>query len=400
MWICQNGRKNDNYGSIMNLYPRHFQEPGVSYFLFGPRGTGKTTLIRKLHPEAVWIDLLQPHLERSLLSRPEALLDMIYSEPNKKTVVIDEVQKVPALLNLVHLMIEKKEGYQFVLTGSSSRKLKRTGANLLGGRAVKKMLHPFMGSELKEDFDLEKALSSGMLPLLIHATDPKTILEGYISLYLKEEIQSEGLVRHLEQFTRFLDVISFSHASILNATNIARESEIKRSTVNNYIDILEELLLAYQVPIFEKRAARQLSSHPKFYLFDSGVFVTLRPKGPLDRVTEINGASLEGLVAQHLIAWCDYSKTSASVYFWRTRSGLEVDFIVYGEGVFFAIEVKNSKKVFPDDLKALQAFSADYPEAQTLLLYRGSEKLKMGGILCLPVAPFLKDLTPNMPLPL
>jgi predicted AAA+ superfamily ATPase len=383
----------------MHLYPRYFQEPGVSYFLFGPRGTGKSTLIRSLHPDALWLDLLQPHLERTLLSRPEALLEMINAEPLKKTVVIDEVQKVPALLNLVHMIIEKKEGYQFVLTGSSSRKLKRTGANLLGGRAIKKMLHPFMASELKEDFDLEKALDRGMLPLLIHSDNPKAVLESYISLYLKEEIQSEGLIRNLEQFSRFLDVISFSHASILNATNIARESEIKRSTVNNYIDILEELLLAFQIPVFDKRAARKLSSHPKFYLFDSGVFLTLRPKGPLDRVSEINGASLEGLVAQHLVAWCDYSQTLASVYFWRTRAGLEVDFIVYGEGAFYALEVKNSKKVAPDDLKGLQAFLEDYPEAQALLLYRGSEKLKIGKILCLPVESFLKGLVPNQPFP-
>lgn len=382
----------------MSLYPRHFQEPGVTYFLFGPRGTGKTTLIRKLHPDALWIDLLQPELERSLLSRPEKLLEMIASEPLKKTVVIDEVQKVPALLNVVHLMIEKKEGYQFVLTGSSSRKLKRTGANLLGGRAYRKTLHPFMASELGSDFDLDKSLSRGLLPLLVGSSDPKSVLEGYISLYLKEEIQAEGLIRNLEQFTRFLDVVSFSHGSILNITNIANESEIKRSTVGNYIEILEELLLAYQVPVFEKRAARQLASHPKFYLFDSGVFQVLRPKGPLDSMQEVNGIALEGLVAQHLTAWCDYRKKQSSLYFWRTRSGVEVDFVVYGEEVFCALEVKSATKVFPGDLKGLHAFLEDYPEAQALLLYRGKEKLKMGPVLCLPVADFLRNLTPFSPL--
>jgi predicted AAA+ superfamily ATPase len=292
-------------------------------------------------------------------------------------------------------MIEKKEGIQFVLTGSSSRKLKRTGANLLGGRAYKRTLHPFMASELGEDFDFESALAQGLLPLLIQSKNPRSVLEGYISLYLKEEIQAEGLVRNLEQFSRFLDVISFSHGSILNTTNIARESEIKRSTVGNYIEILEELLLAYQIPVFEKRAARHLTSHPKFYLFDSGVFQVLRPKGPLDRPQEIDGAALEGLIAQHLIAWCDYSREQASVYFWRTRSDLEVDFVIYGEKSFYAIEVKNAKKVSSQDLKGLQAFLGDYPEAKALLLYRGNERLKMGDILCLPVAEFLKNLTPN-----
>jgi len=379
----------------MSLYSRHFQEPGVSYFLFGPRGTGKTTLIQKLHPEALWLNLLLPELERNLLARPEMLLDMVAAEPRKKTIVIDEVQKVPTLLNVVHLLIEKKEGYQFVLTGSSSRKLKQTGANLLGGRAIRKTLHPFMGSELGDDFSLESALSRGMLPLLIHAGDVRITLEAYISLYLKEEIQAEGLIRNLEQFVRFLDVMSFSHGGILNTTNIARESGIQRTTVNNYIDILEALLLAYRIPVFEKRAARQLSSHPKFYLFDSGVYKILRPKGPLDRPEEINGAALEGLVAQHLTAWCDYSRQQASLYFWRTRSGLEVDFIVYGEESFCAIEVKSAKKIFPDDLKGLQAFLEDYPEAKAILLYRGKEKLKIGMIFCCPVDEFLKQLTPN-----
>lgn len=268
----------------------------------------------------------------------------------------------------------------------------------MGGRAYKRILHPFMASELGKDFNLEKALLNGMLPLLIHSQNPKSVLEGYISLYLKEEIQAEGLIRNLEQFTRFLDVISFSHGAILNITNIARESEIKRSTVSNYIEILEELLLAYQVPIFEKRAARRLISHPKFYLFDSGVFQTLRPKGPLDRAEEINGTALEGLIAQHLLAWCDYSQKQSSLYFWRTRTNLEVDFVIYGEDSFYCIEVKNANKVHSHDLKGLQAFLKDYPEAKALLLYNGKEKLKIDGILCLPAVDFLLTLIPNQSL--
>ncbi len=164
----------------MTLYSRYFREPGTNYFLFGPRGTGKSTLIRQLHPHALWIDLLRPDLERSLLSTPEKLLQMIEGSPEKKVVVIDEIQKVPALLNIVHMVIERKQGHQFVLNGSSSRKLKRTGANLLGGRAYKKTLHPFIASELKTDFQLERALNFGLLPLLIEAKDPSLPIEQFL----------------------------------------------------------------------------------------------------------------------------------------------------------------------------------------------------------------------------
>ena len=376
------------------MYQRFLQESKESYFLFGPRGTGKTTWLHILHPEALWIDLLVPELERELMNKPERLLARMEASPSKKTVIIDEVQKVPALLNVVHSSIETKKGYQFVLTGSSSRKLKHTGSNLLGGRAQKKTMHPLMATEMGPDFDLDTALWKGMLPLLVPFEEPKPILEGYISLYLKEEIQTEGLVRHLDQFSRFLEVISFSHGSILNTTNIARECEVKRSTVENYIAILEELLLAYKIPVFTKRAARHLTAHPKFYLFDTGVFQSLRPKGPLDRPQEIDGTALEGLVAQHLVAWCDYRKTQTSVYFWRTRGDLEVDFIVYGETDFFAVEVKNTKKVFPQDTKALNAFLKDYPEAKAFLLYRGSDCLQFGQVLCCPVSIFLQNLHP------
>ena len=378
---------------------RLFSDPQESFFLFGPRGTGKSTLLRERLPEALWIDLLDPDTFRSYFSYPERLQDLIAGNPNKHKVVIDEIQKVPALLSVVHKIIEeKKQKIQFILTGSSSRKLKRTGADLLGGRALKCILHPFMAFELKEDFNLVKALNDGMLPLVYKATNPQKTLDAYISLYLHEEIQMEGLVRNLENFTRFLEVISFSHSSLLNITNIARECAVKRKTVENYIDILEELLLAFHLPVFSKRAKRELSSHPKFYLFDAGVYTTLRPKGPLDKLEEKDGAALEGLVAQHLRSWNDYSEQKAGLYFWRTRGGLEVDFIVYGENIFWAIEVKNSTRIHPKDLNSLQAFLQDYPMANALFLYRGKERIKMQNILCMPCEEFLLQLTPNYPI--
>lgn len=383
---------------IMHLYKRFFKEPKQSYFLFGPRGTGKSTLIKMRHPGALWIDLLLPDVLRTYLARPEYLIQILEGQPVNSTIVIDEVQKVPSLLTAVHAVIEQKKGHQFILTGSSSRKLKRTGADLMAGRALKKMLHPFIASEMNSNFRLQDALTLGMLPLLTDKENPKEVLESYVDLYLREEIQAEGLVRNLEAFTRFLEVVSFSHASLLNVTNIARECEVKRKTVENYLDILEELLLAYRLPVFLNRAQREMSAHPKFYLFDAGVFRTLRPRGPLDRPEEIEGAALEGLVAQHLLAWSDYSDSSYQIAFWRTRSGTEVDFVVYGENGFWAIEVKNSTKVQPQDLRGLEAFKKDYPMAKAIFLYRGADRFVQKDVLCIPCEEFLLGIKPNQPL--
>lgn len=385
----------------MTLIKRFFPVPSHSFFLFGPRGTGKSTLIKTRYPDALWIDLLRPDVLRSYLAQPERLYETVrghQSAGSPAVVVIDEVQKAPALLSIVHSLIEEKRGLQFILTGSSARKLKRTSADLLGGRALKRELHPFMAAELGENFSLSAALQDGLLPLLFAEKNPRDILQAYIQLYLQEEIQAEGLVRNLEYFSRFLEAISFSHASLLNITNIARECAIKRKTVENYVAILEELLLAFQLPVFSKRAQRELTTHPKFYLFDAGVFTALRPRGPLDQPDEIGGAALEGLVAQHLKAWIDYGSEQYTLNFWRTRSGLEVDFVIYGPQGFWAIEVKNSKRVQPQDTKSLEAFLVDYPMAKAILLYRGEEYLQKKNVLCIPCADFLKQLKPNYPI--
>ncbi len=383
----------------MDEFPRLFHEPESSFFLFGPRGTGKSTLLEKKHGEnSIWIDLLRPDIVRQYFSYPERLHDVVQGNPDKKIIVIDEVQKAPQLLSVVHQLIERKKSLQFILTGSSSRKLKATGADLLGGRALKCTLHPFMAAELGTAFNLQRALQHGLLPLIWEAKEAASVLHAYINLYLKEEIQAEGLVRNLEDFARFLEVISFSHAEQLNITNIARECEVKRKTVENYVNILEDLLLGFHINVFDKRAQRELVSHPKFYLFDSGIFHALRPRGILDSVDEINGAALEGLIAQHLRAWIDYSKVKHSLYYWRTRAGLEVDFIIYGEKYFYAIEVKNSKRVHNTDIKSLKTFLDDYPQAKALLLYQGEEMLKIDNVLCVPSHKFLMQLKPNNPL--
>jgi len=252
-------------GLYMQLIKRFFTTISQSFFIFGPRGTGKSTLIKYLFPDALWIDLLNPELLRSYSTRPERLFEVVRGNPDKKTVVIDEVQKVPALLSVAHALIEEQKGLQFVLTGSSSRKLKQAGGDLLAGRALQRQLHPFMACELEDFFLLEQSLNVGMLPVLLGSENPREALQAYVGLYLKEEIQAEGLVRNLESFSRFLEIMSFSHGALLNVTNISRECEVKRKTVENYIEILEELLLAYKLHVFSRRAQRALVSHPKIY---------------------------------------------------------------------------------------------------------------------------------------
>ncbi len=379
----------------MQFIKRFFNKPDQSFFLFGSRGTGKSTLIHALYKDALWIDLLDPEVLRAYSARPERLFDLVRGNPEKTIIVIDEVQKIPSLLSVAHSLIEENKKLQFILTGSSCRKIKRVGADLLAGRALQRKMHPFIAAELGKLFSLDRALQIGMLPVIWGAANPLDSLQAYVGLYLKEEVLEEGLVRNIENFSRFLEVVSFSHATVLNITNIARECEVKRKTVENYIEILEDLLLAYKVPVFSKRAKRDMSMHPKLYLFDVGVFRALRPKGPLDRVEEIDGAALEGLVVQHLKAWSDYSFEKHDISFWRTRSGVEVDVVVYGPLGFWGIEIKNTAKIHSADTKPLQSFLVDYPMARGILLYRGKERLKRNGILCIPCDEFLSNLRPN-----
>jgi predicted AAA+ superfamily ATPase len=252
----------------MDIVRRFFQEPKQSFFLFGPRGTGKSTWVHHHIPNGFVIDLLAPDLYRIYSGRPERLRDVLVAQRSVDTIVIDEIQKAPQLLDVVHHLMEEHRSWQFILTGSSARKLKRTGVDLLAGRALIKTMHPFMAAELGDLFSLGNALTIGMVPLIVNAPDSAETLRAYATLYIREEVQMEGLVRNIGEFNRFLESASFSHGSILNMTEIARDCQIGRKAVENYFSILEDLLLAFRLPAFTKRAKRHLSSHPKFYYFD------------------------------------------------------------------------------------------------------------------------------------
>jgi predicted AAA+ superfamily ATPase len=378
----------------MAVLGRFLRPPAGSFFLFGPRGTGKSTWLAQTFHGALRLDLLAPNVLRTYQARPERLRERIAAEPGVATVVIDEIQKAPQLLDVVHALVEERSDLRFVLTGSSARKLRRGAANLLGGRLVAAHMPPFMAAELGPGFDLQRALRIGLVPLVWQAPDPEATLAAYASLYLHEEVQAEALVRQIGDFARFLEVISLSQASQLNLASLARDTEIPRKRAEAYLEILEDLLLAYRLPVFQRRAQRQLVQHQKFYFFDAGVFRSLRPCGPLDAPAEIEGLALETLVAQHLRALCQLRPGGGNLSFWRTRAGLEVDFVVYGVDLFWAIEVKRSSRIERRDLKALKAFAEDYPEATCLLLTLCPEPLVIDGIRCEPLDTWLKQLKP------
>ncbi|MEZ4651355.1 MAG: DUF4143 domain-containing protein [Candidatus Eisenbacteria bacterium] len=380
----------------MTKHPRFFDAPAGSFFLFGPRGTGKTSWVRSRYPDARFVDLLDPASRRNYAARPERLEEVLSAEAGPRTVVIDEAQLVPELLRVVHRLIEEKRGLRFVLLGSSARKLRRQGVDLLAGRAAERSLHPFLAAEMGSDFRLDEALSHGMVPLVVDAPEPGEVLRSYVSLYVDQEVRTEGWVRDVGSFSRFLEAVSFSHGAPINLSSVARECEVRRSTVAGYLEVLVDMLLAFQLPVFSRRAGRSTVSHPKFYFFDAGVYRSLRPRGPLDRPEEIEGATLEGLVAQHLRAWNAYRGERNQLSYWRTRSGSEVDLVIYGEDGFFAVEVKNSTILHPADLRGLKSFGDDYPEAQRMLLYRGTETRDVDGIRCVPCEVFLRALSPEV----
>ena len=369
---------------------RDINIPQTSFFLFGPRGTGKSTFVKSLiNKNSLYIDFLDPDTFRTYTAFPETLIKTV-SAVNPVQVIIDEVQKVPQILDVVHKIMEERK-ILFILTGSGARKLKKTGADLLGGRALHCRMHPFTANELGKSFSLDKALRTGLIPVVERSVDPAKTLSAYVDIYLREEIMAEGLVRNLGAFTRFLEIISFSHGAVLNVSNLARECQTGRGIVTGYIDILEDLLLAYRLTVFARRAKRKTASHPKFYLFDNGLYRRLRQRGPLDIESEISGPALEGLVGQHIRAYSDFALPDTHLYYWRSLAGNEVDFVLYGGKTFAAVEVKNTKIVRPTDYNGLVSFGDDYPEASLVLLYKGNVLMKHKNILVVPVEMFLQS---------
>lgn len=374
------------------MYSRLLKPPkNKSFFLFGPRGTGKTTWVKTAFPKALYLDLLEAEIFNDLLANPTRLENFIPKNFNN-WIIVDEIQRVPELLNEIHRLIEKDD-CRFIMTGSSARKLRKRGENLLAGRALTYFMHPLTTKELGKDFNLDQSVRFGRLPPVFSEQDPKKYLDSYIKTYLQEEIQQEGLTRNISAFARFLETASFSQGSVLNVSEISREAAIERKVVENYFSILEDLLIGYRLPVFSKRAKRRLIAHHKFYFFDTGVYRTIRPMGPLDMPEMVEGIAYESLFFQELMAMNDYFNLGYKIYYYRTASCQEVDFVVYGERGIKAFEIKRTGKIKSPMLSGLKIFLKDYPQARAYFIYGGKREMKEGDIEILPIEKTLKNLS-------
>lgn len=361
-----------------------------SFFLFGPRGTGKTTWLRKHLPHSLFINLLQSEPYSRLSANPGRIREMIPPD-YADWIIIDEIQRIPELLNEVHDLIES-EKHIFILTGSSARKLRQKGVNLLAGRALTYYMHPVTAIEQVDAFRISHSLRFGHLPARFSEPDPQKYLKDYVQTYIREEVLQESLTRNIGHFSRFLETASFSQGAVVNISEIARDAHLGRSMAENYISILEDLLIGVFLPVFSRKAKRKLIGHRKFYYFDAGVFRAIRPIGPLDSDAELDGPALETLVFQELRALNDYLATDYELFFWKTKSGLEVDFVLYGPRGLIAIEVKRSAQVHPKGLRGLKEFKKDYPAANGYLFYGGSSPLYKDEITVLPIERALRHL--------
>ena len=374
------------------MYSRTFKPPSMqSYFLLGPRGTGKSCFVEYKYQKGLFFDLLDSQIYNRFIADPSRLSDYI-PRSCRQWVIIDEIQKIPALLNEVHRLIEKRK-IKFVLTGSSARKLKAKQVNLLAGRALTEYFYPLTAEELNKDFSLSKSLKYGHLPMACRSSNPKKFLSSYVHTYLKEEIQQESLTRNLPAFARFLESASFSQGSLLNINNVARECSVHRKVVADYFSILRDTLLSYELRPWTKKSKRKLVQSVKFYFFDVGVFQALRPAGPLDSLQERAGVALETLLFQEMKAQNSYKNWNYDFFYWRTQDHKkEVDFILYGERGLKAVEVKLSNQIRPGDQKHLLTFIQDYPQTKAFLLYTGKKSYILNNIQVLPIEVFLKKM--------
>jgi predicted AAA+ superfamily ATPase len=355
-----------------------------SCFLFGPRQTGKTSLIAQQFSEAKIIDLLLSENYRKYSAHPERLREEITNKD--KLVIIDEIQRLPELLNEVHYLIEKKK-IKFLLTGSSAKKLKRQGGNLLGGRARSRILHPFTRHELANDFNLNKAIEIGLIPSIYFSDSPWEDLGAYVGDYLKTEIAAEGATRNVPAFSRFLEVAGLCNGQMINFSQIASDSEVKLSTIRNYFEILKETLIAYELEAWQKSKTRKAIQTSKFYFFDSGLAHFLQNRRAVPVGTPEYGQAFENYIFHELKSKIDYTGIG-SIHYWRSTSNYEVDFILDEK---IAIEIKAKKVISNNDLKGLKALKEEKLLSRYICVCFEKESRISEGIEILPFEVFANE---------
>ena len=359
-----------------------------SVFLFGARQAGKSTLLQQRFPNSMYIDLLKSEVYERYRRAPQLLRTDVGLMPPDRIIIIDEVQKIPSLLDEVHWLMVNQER-RFILSGSSARKLKRGGANMLGGRAVGMRLFPLVSAEIP-DFDLVKACNHGLLPRHYGAKDPSRRLKSYVGDYLREEVAAEALVRSLSVFTRFLEIAAFCNGETLNYNNIATDCGVSAPTVKEYFSILEETYIGYTIPPFTKTKKRTALQARKFYLFDVGIANYLQKRTALKPESSDFGKAFEHLIFQEVCAYMSYNEIDKSIYYWRTTRGYEVDLIL-GEGEV-AIEIKSSKEIVSRHTKGLKAFGEDFPKARLIVVSLEEQPRLVNNIEVYPALQFLQML--------
>ena len=359
-----------------------------SAFLWGARQTGKSTLLKLLFPDSVYFDLLLNNVFEQFQRNPSLLKETLHAGSFTQPVIIDEIQRVPQLLNEVHWLIENRK-LRFILSGSSPRKILRSGGNLLGGRALRYELYPLVSSEIP-DFDLLRGLNNGMLPRHYLSNNPSGLLSAYIGSYLRDEIMAEARIRNISSFARFLEAAAFSNGEIVNFSNIASDCGISAPTVREYFQILQDTLTGRLIPAFQKKPKRRVIQAPKFYYFDVGVANHLLKRGKIEYGSESFGKAFEHFICQELHAHSHYSGLNYMISYWRTASQIEVDFILGDYQV--ALEVKSTEIVNERHLKGLKAFSEEYNVKRAIVVSNDPFPRSLGDIQVLPWKMFLDEL--------
>jgi predicted AAA+ superfamily ATPase len=359
-----------------------------SLFFWGARQTGKSTLLKVLFANALWFDLLMSEEYNRLTKNPEYLRKTVLAMPQVSTVVIDEIQLVPQLLNEVHWLIANK-GTRFILSGSSPRKILRSGANLLGGRALRYELYPLVSAEIP-DFDLLRALNNGLLPRHYDAVNAEKLIAAYIGSYLRDEIVAEARLRNVAVFSRFLETAAFTNGEIVNYTNIATDIGVSVPTVKEYFQILEDTLLGRFLPSFQKTPKRRIIQAPKFYMFDVGIVNSLLRRGRIETGNELFGKAFEHFIYQEIYAHSRYSELNYNISYWHTATHKEVDFILGDHEV--AIEVKSTTEAQPKHTGGLKTFAKDYTVKKLILVSNDLHPRILDNVLILPWQVFLQQL--------